>query len=92
MKTLYKYTLAVRGMRCGVCEVHIEEHISRNIKNVKVSANRNKKQVIITSKEPIVEETINKVMKETGYYYDGIIDERIIEKKSIFEKLFKKSK
>ena len=26
MKTLYKYTLDVRGMRCGMCEVHIEEH------------------------------------------------------------------
>ena len=90
MKTLYKYTLAVRGMRCGMCEVHIEEHVSRNIKNVKVSANKSKKQVVITSKEPIVEETINRVMKETGYYYDGIIDQSIIQKKSLFEKLFRK--
>lgn len=92
MKTYYRYTLAVRGMRCGMCEVHIEEHISRNIKDVKVSAKRSKKQVTITSKEPIEKSVIDQVMNETGYYYDGVIDEKIIQKKSIFEKLFKKSK
>ena len=90
MKTLYRYTLAVRGMRCGMCEVHIEERINRNIKNVKVSAKRSKKQVTITSEMPIEEETINKVMKDTGYYYDGIVDQKIIQKKSLFEKLFRK--
>ena len=90
MKTLYKYVLSVRGMRCGMCEVHIEEHVSRNIKDVKVSAKRSKKQVTITSKEPIEENTINQVMKDSGYYFDGIIEQSIVQKKSLFERLFKK--
>ncbi len=82
MKTYYRYVLSVRGMRCGMCEVHIEEHVSRNIKDVKVSAKRSKKQVTITSIKPIEEETINQVMKDCGYYYDGIIEQGIIQKKS----------
>ena len=90
MKTYYRYVLSVRGMRCGMCEVHIEEHVSRNIKDVKVSAKRSKKQVTITSIKPIEEETINQVMKDCGYYYDGIIEQGIIQKKSLLERLFKK--
>ena len=91
MKTLYKYVLSVRGMRCGMCEVHIEEHISRRIYDVKVSAKRNKKQVIITSEKPIDEEIINYAMKDCGYYFDGIINQQIIQKKSLLKRLFKKN-
>ena len=36
------------------------------------------------------EETINQVMKDCGYYYDGIIEQGIIQKKSLLERLFKK--
>ena len=92
MKTLYKYVLSVRGMRCGMCEVHIEEHITRRIYDVKVSANRNKKQVIITSEKPLEERVINNVMQDSGYYFEGIIDQQIVQKKSLFERLFKRKK
>ena len=31
-----KYVLKVLGMRCGMCELHVEEAISKNIKVKKV--------------------------------------------------------
>ena len=92
MKTLYKYVLSVRGMRCGMCEVHLEEHISRRIYDVKVSANKNKKQVVITSEKPLEEEIIKDSLADSGYFFGGIIDQQIIQKKSLFERLFKRKK
>ena len=42
-----KYVLGVNGMQCGMCELHVEEVISKNIKVKKVKASRFKKQVIV---------------------------------------------
>ena len=90
MKTVYRYTAVVLGMKCGMCEVHIEELIARNIDVRKVSAKRYKKQVVIETFSPLNEEKLESVMKESGYYYRGIINREVVVKKSLFEKLFKK--
>ena len=41
-----KYILGIDGMRCGMCELHVEEAISKNINVKKVKANRYKKEVV----------------------------------------------
>ena len=91
MKTLYKYVLSIRGMRCGMCEVHVEEYISKRIDNVKVIAKRNKKQATIISSHPLDKKTIDDAVKDCSYYYDGIIEEKAVQKKSFFERLFRKN-
>ena len=90
MKTLYKYHLSVDGMRCGMCEIHVEEHISKRIYDAKIIANRNKKQVVIISKKPIDEKALTSCLKDSGYYFGGILDQQIVQKKTLFERLFKK--
>ena len=90
MKTYFKYVLSVRGMRCGMCEVHIEELISRNFDVKKVDAKRNKKQVIILSSSPLDEDKLKTVMDSSGYPYLGIIEQSIVTKKSLFERFFKR--
>ena len=37
-----KYVLKILGMRCGMCELHVEEAISKNINVKKVKANPEK--------------------------------------------------
>ena len=83
---LVKYTLSVRGMRCGMCESHIQDVIRNNFDVIKVKANRHKKEVTILSKIPFDESKLTEIMQSTGYPYLGIIDKRIIEKEGLFRK------
>ena len=78
---LIKYTLAVRGMRCGACESHINDVIRKNFIVKKVKSNRHKKLVEIYSLEPLDEKKLNEVMDQTGYIYLGIIDKQIVKKR-----------
>ncbi len=83
---LIEYTLSVRGMRCGMCESHIQDVIRKNFDVVKVKASRHKKQVLILSKIPFDESKLTEVMNSTGYPYLGIISKTIINKKGLFRK------
>ncbi len=80
---LIEYTLSVRGMRCGMCESHIQDVIRRNFDVVKVKANRHKKEVQIISKIPFDESKLTEVMNSTGYPYLGIIDKKVVIKKGL---------
>ena len=83
---LVQYILSVRGMRCGMCESHIQDVIRKNFDVVKVKANRHKKQVLILSKIPFDESKLTEVMNSTGYTFLGVLDKTIIEKKGLFKK------
>ena len=83
---LVQYILSVRGMRCGMCESHIQDVIRKNFDVVKVKANRHKKEVLILAKIPFDESRLAEVMNSTGYPYLGILDKTIIEKKGLFKK------
>ena len=83
---LIEYTLSVRGMRCGMCESHIQDVIRKNFDVKKVKANRHKKEVIILVNIPFDETKLEEVMNSTGYPYLGIVNKRIIEKKGLFRK------
>ena len=54
-------------MRCGMCEMHVEEIISKSFKVKKVKASRFKKQVTVFSEHIIDEENFKKVLDLTGY-------------------------
>ena len=83
---LVKYILSVRGMRCGMCESHIQDVIRKNFDIIKVKANRHKKEVLIIAKIAFDESRLVEVMNSIGYTYLGILDKTIIEKKSFFRK------
>lgn len=81
----YIYTLTIKGMRCGMCEAHIDNQIRNNFKIKKVSSNRFKNETIIISLIRLDEEKIKSVIKATGYELTNIsyIEK---EKKSLFHK------
>ena len=62
-----KYVLKILGMRCGMCELHVEEAISKNIKVKKVKANRYKKEVVVFTELNLDQEDFHKVLDSTGY-------------------------
>ncbi len=66
-KGLIEYRLEIHGMKCGMCESHINDVIRKNFDVKKVKSNRVKNQTIILSKFALDEEKIKSVIKETGY-------------------------
>ena len=78
---LIKYTLSVRGMRCGACESHINDVIRKNFAVKKVKSNRHKKIVEIFSINPLDEENLIETIEKTGYPCLGIIEKQIVKKR-----------
>ncbi len=62
-----KYILGIDGMRCGMCEVHIEETIEKAIKVKKARASRMKKELIVITEENLIEDDFHKILDPTGY-------------------------
>ena len=51
-KTKYVYKLSIPDMRCGMCELHIEDTIRKTVTVKKVEANRHKDLATIYSNNP----------------------------------------
>ena len=79
-----KYTLGVRGMRCGECEAHVSNAIRNNFSVKKVKANRHKKVVEIYATNELDEDKLKEVIDQTGYYYLGIINKEAVKKRFLF--------
>ncbi|MBR1582105.1 MAG: heavy-metal-associated domain-containing protein [Bacilli bacterium] len=86
---MYKYSLEIHGMKCGMCESHINDCIRRNFNVKKVTSNRFRNLTTITSKNELDQEEIKKVIDNTGYILKKI-DVEEVENKSFFARLFKK--
>lgn len=66
-KDLFEYHLEIHGMRCGMCESHINDAIRKNFDIISVKSNRFKNETIILSKKELDIEKIKDVIKATGY-------------------------
>ena len=62
-----KYVLEIDGMRCGMCEMHVEETIAKNLTVKKVSASHLKNQVVVITEELLNEDDFKKILDPTGY-------------------------
>ena len=66
-KDLYIYRLEIHGMRCGMCESHINNVIRQNFSVKKVKSSHLRKETIIYSKDELDIEKIKSVIASTGY-------------------------
>lgn len=82
-------TLKIDGMKCGMCESHVNDCIRKNFNVKKVSSSHAKNETKIISENPLSLEELKEVIDKTGY---KILDYKIedYEKKNIFQKLFSK--
>ena len=76
-----KYVLGIDGMRCGMCEMHVEETITKNMKVKKVKASHIKNNLVIICENDLKEDDFHKILDPTGY---RIISFEIQEAKKTF--------
>lgn len=77
-----KYVIGIDGMRCGMCEMHIEEVVRKNIKIKKAKASRFKNQVVVITELDLIKEDFLKVFDPTGYKVTSF--EKLEAKRSLF--------
>lgn len=62
-----KYILGIDGMGCGMCEMHVEEEVSKHLKIKKAKANHIKNTLLVFSEENYTIEDFKNVLDPTGY-------------------------
>ena len=68
----YTYRLEIHGMRCGMCEAHVNNEIRNNFKVKKVTSNHLKNETVILASEKLDLDKLREVIKNTGYELKGI--------------------
>jgi len=78
---MYKTTVKVDGMMCGMCETHVSDAIRKAVPSAKkVKASRAKKEVTFISDEAIDGSVLEKAIKDTGYDFLGTESEPYVKK------------
>ena len=72
---MYKTIAKVDGMRCGMCESHVNDVVRRNFDVKKVNASLAKGEVVIVSEQPVDEQKLRFVVGEQGYAVGTVTSE-----------------
>lgn len=82
---MWKYTIEVSGMMCGMCEAHTNEAIRRAFPVKKVTSSHKKGQTIIVTETELDEMTLEKIIEDLGYNM-GSVHKEPYQKKRLFRK------
>lgn len=77
-----KYILGIDGMGCGMCELHVEEAISKIYKVKRIKASHIKNNLIVITELNLSEDDFKKVLDPTGYRITSF--ERTVAVKKLF--------
>ena len=72
---MWKYTVQVDGMMCGMCEAHTNDAVRKALPVKKISSSHTKKQTLVVTEDEIDEEVLRKAITDTGYYVGTITKE-----------------
>ena len=64
---MFKITLGIEGMACGMCEAHIGEAVRNAFQVKKVTSSHIKKQTVIIAEQDIPEQKLKDVIAKAGY-------------------------
>ncbi len=79
---MYKIILSIDGMKCGMCEAHINDLVRKKIKVNKVSSNHKKNETTIICDTYLSNELLNNIFDGSGYKINNV--KREDAKKTIF--------
>ncbi len=79
----------VQGMRCGMCEAHVNDAVRRALPVKKVTSSHGKGQTVIIAERDIDDERLRKVIHDTGYDVTDIRREPYEQKQGLFSFLHK---
>lgn len=82
---MYKTTVIIDGMMCGMCESHINDAIRAKMPVKKVSSSHKKGETVIISENKLSTEMITAALDGSGYRVLSVICEPY-EKKGFFSK------
>lgn len=80
---MWKYTVEVNGMVCGMCEAHVNDAIRKAVPVKKVNSSRSKSQTVILSETELDTETVMNAIRSTGYEV-GTIQKEPYKKRGLF--------
>ena len=86
---MMKTTVKVSGMRCGMCEAHLNDAIRSVLPIKKVRSSRSKGETVILSEAPLDREVLRQTINATGYIMLSASEEAI-KKKSLFATLLRR--
>ncbi len=62
-----KYILNIKGMRCGMCEMHVQDAVRNKYNIVKAKASYLKKELIVISELDLSIDDFHLAIDPTGY-------------------------
>lgn len=80
---MVKITVGVKGMQCGMCEAHVNDAVRKAFPVKKVTSSHTKNQTVILSEQPVGEQALRDVIRQTGYEMTSFTSEPY-EKKRLF--------
>ncbi len=89
---MYKTTLSVEGMMCGMCEQHVREAVQNalaenHVEAKKITASRKDKELVVLAEHSIDEKLLRSAVEATGYE-TGLYRSEVYEEKGFFKRLF----
>lgn len=83
-----KITIKVEGMRCGMCESHVNDLVRRNFNVKKVTSSHIKGETVILAPQTIDPDTLIAAISADGYMASDVKEEEY-KKKGLFSFLKK---
>ena len=81
---MFKTTMKVEGMMCGMCEAHVNDAVRKEFPMVKkVISSHGKGETVVISPEELDMEALKKTVEGTGYQVLSVSTEPY-EKKGLF--------
>ena len=74
-----KYIINVEGMKCGMCESHVNDSIRKAFNPKKVTSSKDKKETVIIIDKDLSIEDIKAVIQAEGYKVGEIKKEEAIK-------------
>ena len=82
---MYKTTVKIDGMMCGMCESHVNDAIRAKMSVRKVTSSHKKGETIIISKGELTKQMLTVALDGTGYIVMSVTCEPY-EKKGLFSR------
>ena len=77
---MWKYTVQVDGMMCGMCESHVNDAVRRAFPVKKVSSSRNKRETVVVAEGELDEQALRSAISATGYAVGDIQKEPYVKR------------
>ena len=85
---MIRTTVQVSGMRCGMCEAHVNDAVRAAVRVKKVTSSRKTGQTVILSEAPLNPEKLRQAINATGYVVLSAAEEEV--KPKAFLPIFRK--